>query len=392
MHLWIFLLLLLLALPAQSSDVSLSPQEIERGGIRTELATTAQRDRSIRVVGQVVRSPDATHEMRSPVHGIVQKLRVEPGNAVRRGQVLMILHSHELHELATELRLGQREVEMAHNRLEAGRELFELEGISRVELERREQESLRAELTVEAIEVELEDLGMTADEVADLTVGSLHGELAVRAVASGVVLELHVSSESRVQPWETLLSIGKPDSLELDLQVQPNLATGIVPGDRIRFAPVGQPACCDATVITRVPQVDPTTRTVKIRAEVGANHPALLPGMFVEGMLVSSKASSQEQALTVVPAAAVIRAQGRDVVFVELSAGRYSAQPVEIARYNGSDFELLSGVTPGQRVVVEGTFLLKSKLLRGDDEGDGGDQETDGSGRSSGNGESGENG
>ena len=378
LRLWLSMTLVLMcavvAVNAQTAEVQLNPEEIARAAIRVEPASTAMGDRSVRVVGQIVRSPDATHEMRSPVHGIVQQLAVEPGTRVRRGQVLMVLHSHELHDLATELRLGQREIEMARNRLEAGRELYELEGISRVELERREHAAVRAELEVEAIEVELEDLGMTSEEIAELTIGSLHGELPVRSVASGVILDLHVSSEARVQPWETLLSIGKPDSLELDLQVQPNLADGIMPGDRVRFAPVGERPCCDATVVTRVPQVDPTTRTVKIRAEVDNGGRMLLPGMFVEGTLSRSRAAGADvspTSSTVVPAGAVIRIDGKDVVFIQQSEGRYLARQVELGDYDGSRYELISGASPGDQIVVEGTFLLKSRLLRAGEESDG---------------------
>ncbi len=348
-----------------SRTIELNSTELERAGIVTTAVRANDSQRIVRVVGQVVRSPDATHAVRSPVEGRVESLLVTPGTVVRRGQLLMTLHSHRVHEVSANLRLAKSELEIARNRLEAGRQLLELEGISRLELERREQEALRADLAVQALVVDMEDVGLTREEIDAMSVGSLHGELPVRARVAGTVLDLHVATEARVLPWEPLLSIGKSESLELDLQVQPSLSQGIRPGDQMRFAPVGSEACCDAVVLTRIPQVDPTTRTVKVRAQVTGSTTGLVAGMFVEGKLTSSgPGRAGQSSATLVPAGAILRLDGEDVAFVLERPGRFRPTPVEAGAFDGTHYQINNGLSVGQQVVVEGTFLLKSKLLR----------------------------
>ena len=354
--------------------VRLDRESAPRVGIETAVVRTEPRQAGVRVVGTVVRSPDATTEVRSTVEGPVDGVFVEPGSRVERGQVLMVIHSHEVHEMAASLRLAEREREIAANRVEAGRRLLELEGISRLDLERREQELLRANLGVEAIRVELEDLGLTANEIQSLTVGDLHGELPVRAPVAGVVLDLHAAPGERVQPWVPLLSIGDPGRLELDLQVEPRLAELVQTGDRVRFGAVGSDPLFEAEVFTRVPEVERMTRTVRIRAHVDAPDGRLLPGMFVEGVLVpradSDRGLRDDAMVTRVPEGAVVRIEGRDVVFVVSGESTYTVRALVLGPSDGRGYVVLDGLVAGEEIVVEGAFLLKSRAVRGDDSAD----------------------
>lgn len=378
----IYLLVAMLSLVAPSfgSTIRLSPEQHQRAGISTTRVIAQDSATSLRVVGSLVRSPDATNLVRSPVSGRIELVAVEPGTRVQRGQLLMVVHSHELHDLSAELRLSEREREMANNRLESGRRLLELEGISRLELERREQEALRASLAVDAIRVELEDLGLTTKEIDELTVGSLHGELPVRSPFPGVVLEVLARSEERVQPWSPLLSIGDPNRLELDLQVQPDLAQWVSVGDLVRFAPIGVSARFDAVVVTRVPDVDPTTRTVRIRAHVEQLDARLIPGMFVEGELHPTSAPTEAMGgdegapVALVPESALVRIDGGDVVFVEVDDLTYEIRRLRLGPGDGRMVPVFEGVSVGEAVVSEGAFLLKSEAVRGsepDGESDG---------------------
>ena len=367
--------LLLLALPwlapcfaawAQdpaSRRIELSSEQEVRAGIQTVTALQASSPGTTRVVGVAVRAPSATTLVRAPAGGPVEELYVAPGQVVRKGELLMTLHSHEIHHLAVELRLAERRVAVAENLHLAGRELYAIEGISRLELERREHEALGALLELEAIKVELEDMGMVEDEIEALTVGELHGELPVRAPVSGVVLEVHVTAQFRAQAWESLALLGHSRDLELDLQVPPSMAPSVMRDQKIQFAPVGEPLCCVATVLTQVPQVDETTRTVRIRARVESSSPMLVPGVFVEGELVAATEPGEAPRVAVVEDA-VIRLEGRDVVFVEVGSGSYQPVAIEVGRTHGGKIEVLSGLGGGERIVSSGAFLLKSMWLR----------------------------
>jgi multidrug efflux pump subunit AcrA (membrane-fusion protein) len=73
--------------------------------------------------------------------------------------------------------------------------------------------------------------------------------------------------------------------------------------------------------------------------------------------------------VVVVPAGAVQTVDGRPVVFVEESAGRFTMRNVELGAEGDGEVEVTTGVSAGDRIVATGSFVLKSELLKADDDG-----------------------
>jgi RND family efflux transporter MFP subunit len=111
-----------------------------------------------------------------------------------------------------------------------------------------------------------------------------------------------------------------------------------------------------ARVTNFLPQVDPQTRVLKLRLE--ANNPgyALRPDTFVDVELPVGGPAG----LTV-PQDAVIDSGYEQRVFVERSAGVFEPRSVQIGWRSGDRVEIVHGLAEGERVVVEGTFLVDSE-------------------------------
>lgn len=359
--------ILALAATAPAAElVQLSAAAQARAGIVLREVQERTFGDQVRVLGQAVREPGATNTVKSILGGRVERLLVAPGDSVEAGEPLAELHSHMLHELQGKLLRDGEALKLAETRLEAGRELLEIEGISRVELERRGHEALAAAIEVKNGKAELRDLGFKEAEIERL-LGStdLHPVLTIRAPTGGVVLELVVQQHAWVQAYEPLVIMGDPESLELQLQLPPDEAASVRRGDLVEFVPVGRPEAWGlAKVATRVPQVDPTTRTVTVRAEITHGSEQLLPGVFVEGNLIRGVASTAPS----VPESALIRMGASDYVFVGHDAERFEARPVVVGRFNGTRYEINEGLALGEQVAVQGVFLLKSTLLRAEGE------------------------
>ncbi|MDY7094046.1 MAG: efflux RND transporter periplasmic adaptor subunit [Acidobacteriota bacterium] len=361
-------LVLLLASPAtarEASRVELDPQAEARAGVRVEAVDSQTFDDRVRTVGRIVRSPGATVTVKALVEGRVDELYVAPGDSVKAGQALVTLHSHDLHTLKAQYLRAREAAKLAESRVSAGEQLLALEGISRLELDQRRQQALAARLEVDAVEAEMQHLGFRAGEVAKLF-GDPNWEprLTLRAPNGGVVLDLEVETHGWVERLAPLMMIGDPQRLELELQIPPDQADRVQPGDRVSFVPVGRPELGGtARVITRVPAVDPTTRTVTVRAEILDGGGQSLPGVFVEGTVLHGTAET----MPVVPVTAVIRLAGSDHVFVRVASHTYEARPVRIGRAEEGRYEVLDGLRSGENVAVEGVFLLKSALLRSED-------------------------
>jgi membrane fusion protein, copper/silver efflux system len=111
-----------------------------------------------------------------------------------------------------------------------------------------------------------------------------------------------------------------------------------------------------ARVSNALPRVDPETRVLKLRLE--ANNPGynLRPDMFVDVEL-----PMEGPAGVTVPRDAVIDSGHEQRVFVERSAGVFEPRRVQIGWSSGDRVEIVNGLAEGERVVVEGTFLVDSE-------------------------------
>ena len=105
-----------------------------------------------------------------------------------------------------------------------------------------------------------------------------------------------------------------------------------------------------------LPQVDPQTRTLKVRLE--ADNPATLlkPEMFVDVEFQAALGSSLS-----VPAEAVLDAGLTKTVFVDKGDGSFEPRKVQTGRRFGDRIEVLSGLRLRERVAASGAFLLDSE-------------------------------
>jgi cobalt-zinc-cadmium efflux system membrane fusion protein len=358
---------LLATLATAADTVELDPQAQARAGIVVRPVLERTFGDQFRIVGQVVRAPGSSLVLKTVVAGRVEGLEVAPGDAVAAGDPLVILHSHELQTLQATLLRGEKAARLANLRVDAGRQLLEVQGISQLELEAREEAALDAKLALASSKAELIDVGLTAGEVdALLESGTTDPHLAVRAPASGVVLELPVHEHEWIQAYDPLVTLGDPQRLELELQVPPDQVNRVSRGDVVEFIPVGRTDTREtATVLTSVPEVDAATRTLTIRAAIDpAAEETLYPGVFVEGTLTHGDPRSAPS----VPESAVIRVGSNDVVFVQTGPSTFVARPVGLGLFNGTRYEVREGVSVGEEVAVQGVFFLKSALVTGEGE------------------------
>jgi len=345
--------------------VRLDADQQARAGIEVRAVVEEEFGDLLRVVGQVVRSPGSTLTLKTVVGGRVEALGTAPGERVVRGQVLVLLHSHEILAMQGALLRSREKSKLAEKRVEAGRELFAIDGISRLDLELREQEAFAARLDYTTSREELLDHGLPEAELdRALATRTPEAHVPVTSPVDGVVLELLVQEHEWVQEFAALVVVGDPERVELELQLAPNEAALVAAGDTIEFAPVGRSGVSGrATVITRVPQVDPESRTIRIRARIDSEHPSCFPGAFVQGTLGHGAA---RRSLSV-PESAVINLGGRDVVFVRAGNYQFAVRVVTIGNLIDDRYEIVEGLDVGEEVVVSGVFLLKSALVKGDE-------------------------
>jgi cobalt-zinc-cadmium efflux system membrane fusion protein len=154
-----------------------------------------------------------------------------------------------------------------------------------------------------------------------------------------------------------LMTIADLRSVWVSSDVPESAIRFIEPGERIDVELTAYPGVMFHGKVTRIADVvDPQTRTVKVRAEMDNASGKLRPEMY--GTIRHTDAMKTRP---VVPAGAVLQGDGKTSVWVEKAPGRFQPVEVKVGERAGDVLPVLSGLTAGTRIVVDGAMLLRAQ-------------------------------
>ena len=132
--------------------------------------------------------------------------------------------------------------------------------------------------------------------------------------------------------------------------------TACGPGKEVKISLPDQGKNWTAHVSNAVPQFDPVTRSLQLRLEMDNPGLVLRPDMFVNVDLEVHV----PDALTV-PTEALLDSGITKIVYVDHGDGAFEPRQIQTGRRSGNRVEIVSGLAPGEKIVVSGTFLLDSE-------------------------------
>ena len=360
-----------------------NPVEIEietqrRLGVQFSLVQRRNLERTISLTGMV--GPDAARvaEVRTLTRGRLTAVDVTIGDRVRQGQVLAAYDDIELGDLISQraaaiATLQQAEIEsgVALAALDRARTLVQLGALAEAERQRRaaEYEQVQsgiaeARTVIEQIERKLRRLGAGEAGMIDpfsKTEPDRPLLTAVTAPIGGVITGAEAVAGEAVEPSETLFTIADIS----DVWVQGNLHEKDI-GQVRQGAPcfvfvAASPDRQFEGVVTYVGDlVDPASRTLPVRCVVQNPRWELKLGMFATlGIPVLGA-----PAVPAVPSSSIQTVAGNSVVFVRKSPTIFDVRTVTTGVEGNGWVEVLGGVSDGEEVVAEGSFQVKSILLR----------------------------
>ncbi|MFH1969336.1 MAG: efflux RND transporter periplasmic adaptor subunit, partial [Verrucomicrobiota bacterium] len=213
-------------------------------------------------------------------------------------------------------------------------------------------------------------IGLTEEDVVKLQ-NSVHGpavsRLATRAPISGTVVEKHAVTGELAEPGKDVMLVADLTTMWVWANVHERDLAALVKAREVGPIPVSvmvnaYPGRTFAGQIDYIGvTVDEQTRTVKVRATAANTDRALRPGMFCE---VRAALGAEEEALTV-PREALLSDEGRDFVFAHWKDDYFMRRFITKGRDFVEHIEVRDGLKPGERIVAEGAFLMKSDVLRG---------------------------
>lgn len=111
------------------------------------------------------------------------------------------------------------------------------------------------------------------------------------------------------------------------------------------------------------PTLDPATRTAQIRVELANPGQLLKIGMYVN--VAFAALGGSESTVPVVPTSAVQKINNQQVVFVATNDRTvFAMRPLRLGPEANGRYPVLGGVSVGDRIVTEGSFLLRAEWLK----------------------------
>ena len=312
----------------------------------------------------------------SKVTGKVLEVFVEEGNAVQKGQVLAKLDDSQMRaslavaqaQLETARRgAAEDEARLREAALTLGRreQLVKDQVISKSELDaaRAEVESLTARIAVAQQQIKVSE-SLVTQRRTDLV------DMQVRAPFDGVAISKDAQPGEMISPVSAgggftrsgIATIVDMSSLEIEVDVSESYINRVRPGQPVEAVLDAYPDWrIAAHVITTVPTADRQKATVRVRIGFEQLDPRILPDMGVKVSFLSERPaveSATPRAKLLVPSSAVRTSEGRSIVFV-LRDGQVERRAIGVGAAVGDQVEVLSGVSAGERVVVDGPQTLK---------------------------------
>lgn len=340
-----------------------NPNIAEAAGL--QLATVESRSitKTIECSAEVAYDGNRYAQLSAQVPGIIAEVHKDLGDHVDPGEALVTISSTHLGAakasylqavaaVALWQRNHAREADLLDRRVSTEKDLFEAEARlaeSRIALSEAEQALLSFGLSGKQIE----DARRTGDTSALFV---------VTASFSGVVVGKHAVIGEVVDPSKPLYSVADVSRMWALIDVYEQDLRHIQVGQPVVLHVEGLPGESFAGHITWVSsQLNPQTRTLPARAELDNKRGLLRANMFAK----ASVAVRDRQQSLVVPQASVQWEGCCNVVFVRKSETVYEPRKVHLGIATGTVYEVLGGVGEGEDIVTQGSFLLKTEILKG---------------------------
>jgi cobalt-zinc-cadmium efflux system membrane fusion protein len=316
----------------------------------------------VTALGELKVNGEAYAEAGTPIPARIVRLIAAPGQAVRRGQPLAELQSVELGQARAQRTAAAARAELARQTVERKRGLAADRIVSRGELQKAEAEAAEAAAELRAAEAAVDALGVGRGSLEGGG-GGLSG-FALLSPVSGTVLERTAVQGRSADPAQALFRIGDLSRLWLIVQAPERDVVRIRNGSSAEITLAALPGQkLGGTIDWIGREVDPHSRTVPLRIVISNPDGRLKPGMFATAWIENG---AQGEPVVAVPATALQRMDDRWVVFLPRGEGRFEVRPVKRGRDLGNEVVILSGLKPGESVVVEGAFVLRAEAEKGE--------------------------
>lgn len=287
-------------------------------------------DNNLNVTGSLVANESVT--LRSEVSAVVDKILFKEGQNVKKGQLLVQLNDNEL----------KAELE----KLQFTKQLNE-------DIEYRQKQLLAKEaISKEEYETALTTLNTS---IAEMNVKKVQIEKhKIRAPFDGIIGLRQISEGSYINPADQIATLYNINPIKVDFSIPGKYTAEINEGDKISFSVDSYSQSFQGEIYAIEPQIDPQTRSIKLRAVSPNTSGKLLPGQFAK---ITLTISTFETALMIPTEAVIPELDGKKVFVIE--NGLVTNRSIETGIRTADKVQVTQGLQHGDTVVTTGILQVR---------------------------------
>lgn len=318
----------------------ITPEKQQLIGVKYGEVEETSASRRFRAVGRVAYDETRIAKVQTRIDGWIDKVFVDfTGQYIDQGRPLLTIYSPEMLATQQEYLLALRSRDILQSSPIAG---SPGQAETLIAAARR-----RLEL-FELSDAQIEEIGRTGKPITYVTLYS---------PIRGYVVERNAFPKQRIMPDTVLYTVVDLSRVWVMADVFENEAPLVRLGQEARVTLSYKPGRSFRARASYIqPDLDPMTRTLRVRFEVENPSLELKPDMFVD---VAFDVPMPPR--MVVPVDAVLDSGLRRTVFVDRGNGYLEPREVEIGDYLGDRVEIRKGLKPGERIAISGTFLIDSE-------------------------------
>ena len=196
-----------------------------------------------------------------------------------------------------------------------------------------------------------------------LTPELLGKPLEIRAPIDGVIISRNRAIGELVDKTADIYNISDPTDLWVIAEIKERDIAAVKVGQDAVFRVLAYPGEEFRGKVVRLGnQIEAGSRTLEVRIETNNKEGKLKPGMFADVEITTTVLKD----VIVVPDSTLQSDGDRQVAFIALGDNKFEKRVLKLGLEHHGRNQVLEGIKPGEQIVTEGSFILKSELLKGE--------------------------